>query len=177
MHMMSIFCLAVDAESLSSRFIVFNVLRLKVTMLVILLYVSKFGLDSLADFFNTGARVLTSAECTHCLLVWKSMQFRHIVWIRVMVIFQWLSFLIKRHYPYRWIALVSWLNYLNLVVIQWCFSTQHLVKQGIDLALNSSTLPHIHHATSHGFNCNMLVWLIKYSLLSENKKCCWKHIR
>ena len=41
MHIMSIFCLAADAVSSGSWFIVFNVLKSKAAMLTVLLYLRK----------------------------------------------------------------------------------------------------------------------------------------
>ena len=45
---------------------------------------------------------------------WSVMQFDRMVWIRYRIIFQWLSFLIKKCHCYIWVAIVSWLNYLIL---------------------------------------------------------------
>ena len=49
-----IFWLTADVVSSSRLFIFFNVLMLKVTMLTILLHLSKLGFSSAADFLNTG---------------------------------------------------------------------------------------------------------------------------
>ena len=67
---------------------------LNVGMLTMFLHLSNFGLglNNVADFFNTGARAPTSAECTPCLPTWRVMWFWYMVWIRVTVIFYWLFF-------------------------------------------------------------------------------------
>ena len=70
--------------------------------------------------------------------------------MRVMVIFRWLYFyLINRRHPYKWIAVVSWLNYLILAVDPCGSSAQHQVKSAVD----SSALLHIHNAASHLLVC------------------------
>ena len=56
------------------------------------LHLSNFCLSSVANFFNTGARVPTSTECVLFLPVWWVMQFGQMVWVWVMVIFWWLYF-------------------------------------------------------------------------------------
>ena len=107
-------------------------------------------LSSVADFSNTGVRAPTSAECAPFLPMQRAMQFGHMVWVRVMIIFRWLYFyFINRRHPYRWVAVVSWLNYLILGVDLWGSSAQYRVKRAIDLMLGSSTLLHIHHSASH----------------------------
>ena len=52
--------------------------------------------------------------------------------------------------PYRWVAIVSWLNYLILAFYLWGSSAKHLVKFDVEQTFNSSALLHIHHAASHG---------------------------
>ena len=64
---MSILCSTVNTVSSGSWFIVFKVLTLKVTMLKMILHLSKFGLDSVADFSIVEARVLALAGCLLCL--------------------------------------------------------------------------------------------------------------
>ena len=84
-----------------------------------LLHLSNFCLclSSVADFSNTGARALTSAECPCILPTWRAMWFGYMVWARVMVIFWWSYFnLINRYHPKRWVAVVPWLNYLTPAV-------------------------------------------------------------
>ena len=48
-------------------------------MWTVFLHLSNFGygLSSEADFSNTGANVLTSAECAPCIPVQKTMQFEY----------------------------------------------------------------------------------------------------
>ena len=50
-------------------------LMLNVAMLKMLVHLSKFGLGYVADFSNTGARVVTLVEHTPCSPVQKVMQF------------------------------------------------------------------------------------------------------
>ena len=69
-----------------------------------------------------------------------------------MVIFRWLNFyLINRHLPYKWVAVVSWLNYLTLAVDLWGSSDKHQAKRTVNPTLVSSVLLHIHQAAFHGF--------------------------
>ena len=56
------FCKAADAVSSGNCFIVFNVLTLKVAGLTMFFQLCKFGLESVANFSNTGARTLTSSD-------------------------------------------------------------------------------------------------------------------
>ena len=56
-----------------------------------------------------------------------------------MVIFRWLYFyFINRGNSYRWVAAVSWLNYLILAVDLWSSSAQHSVKRAVDPDTESS---------------------------------------
>ena len=63
---MSILDLVVDAVNSGNWFIVFEVLTLNVTMLTMLLHLSKFCLGS-SNFPNTAARDPASAEYALCL--------------------------------------------------------------------------------------------------------------
>ena len=60
-------------------------------------------------------------------------------------------YLINRCSPYRWVVLVSWLNYVIPAVDLWGSTTQHQVQLAVDLILGSSTILHIQYAASHGF--------------------------
>ena len=142
---------------------------LDVSMLTMFLHLSKLSLDlgSVSDFLNTGTRPPTSKEHTSCLFAGRMMQWGCTVWIRFRVIFRWLFFIINRYHHYRWVAVLSWLNYLILAIDLWGSSTLSLVKLAVDLSLDLSALLYIYHATSHGLQCYMLVWLIKYSPPSE----------
>ena len=126
MYTMSIWCSNTDAVSLGSWPIPFKVLTLNVTTWTVFLHLSNFGLDlslSLSSVVgsNTGARAFPWAERALCFTAWRATRLEHMVWIRVRVIFRWLFFfyLINRRYPYRWVAIVSGLNYLTLAVDQW----------------------------------------------------------
>ena len=52
---MFVFCSAADAVSSGSMFIVLGVSMLNVTMLIVFLPLSSFGLGPVVAFFNTGA--------------------------------------------------------------------------------------------------------------------------
>ena len=83
------------------------------------------GLGSVADFSNTGARTLTSVECDSCLPAWRDIQFKLESWRSFLSCF---FYLINRHHPYRWVTVVTWLNYLILTVDLWGSSIKHLLK-------------------------------------------------
>ena len=57
--------------------------------------------------------------------------------------------------PYKWIAVVSWLNYFILAIDVWASSSQYRVKCAFHPTLDSSTLFHIYHAASCDF-CSYL---------------------
>ena len=137
-------CSAADDVNSGNQFPLFKVLMLNVAMGTVFLHLSNFGLGlslgSVADILNTGARAPTSAECTPCLPAQKGKWFGHTAWIWVMVILHWLFFLINRCHLYRWVAIVSWLNYLILAIDLKGSSTQHLVTLAFVPALNSSTM-------------------------------------
>ena len=119
----------------------------KYTHIIIIIFMSCccYGL-------NTADRTPTSAKRTPSLLARTMMRFGHTVWMRITVIFRWLYFyFINRHHLYRWVAVVSWLNYVILAVNLWSFSVHYQMKLAIDPTLGSSALLHIHHAASHGF--------------------------
>ena len=144
-HTMSMSWSIVDVVSSSCWPILFKVLILNVAICFVLLYLSNFHfyLSFVADHLNTGARAPTSAERTPFLPMWRAMQFEHVIWVRVMVIFQWLYFnLINRCHP------------KTELFDPGCWlvgsSTQHLGKWAVDLLLGLSTLLNIHHAASHG---------------------------
>ena len=83
---------------------------------VLLLSNFVFDLSSGTDFSNTESSNPISTECTHCWPAWRAMWFRHLV---IMEIFLRLHFfLTNRRHPYRWVAVVSWLNYLILIIHQ-----------------------------------------------------------
>ena len=153
--MISVLCFAADALSPGNWFTLFKVLTLNAGMWTIFLHQSNFclSLSSIADFSNTWVRALTSVEHAPCLPMQRVMQFGHMVWIRVLVIFCWLflCFFINRHHSYRLVAVVSWLNYLILAIDLWSSFAQHLVKVTGDPTLNSSTLLNIRDTPFHGF--------------------------
>ena len=68
MHTMSMLCSTADVVNSSSWPILFKVLTLSVAICTVRLHLSNFlHLSCVADFFNTGARTPTLAECTSCL--------------------------------------------------------------------------------------------------------------
>ena len=73
------------------------------------------ALSSVADFLNSMARVLTSAERASYLPERKAICLEHTVWIKVTVIFRWLFCLINRRYPKRLEAVIFLLNNLFLI--------------------------------------------------------------
>ena len=76
------------------------------------------------------------------------------IWVKVMVIFRQPYFnFICSHHPWRWVAVVSWRNYVILAIDQWSSLVQHLVQHIVDPMLGSSTKLHIQHAASHDFKC------------------------
>ena len=90
---------------------------LKVAMLTLILHLSKLGLSFVTDFFfNSGARTPITTDCLPCLPVWWAMWFE-----LVMLFFWWLlpTTTINICHPWRWIAVVTWLNYLNLTIDRW----------------------------------------------------------
>ena len=135
MHTMSIIWSAADAVSSCNWPILFKILLLNVAMWTVSLRLCNFGLNlsfgCLANYLNIRARSLNSIE--------SAKWFGHMVWIWVMVIFRLLFFyLITWHHSYRWVAVISWLNYLSLVVYLWSSSTKHHERLVVDLTLNSS---------------------------------------
>ena len=63
----------------------------------------------------------------------------------------WLFFfLISRHHPDKWVAAVSWLNFLILAVDLWNSSTQYLMKFAFYLNLDVSS-SYTYYSVSHGF--------------------------
>ena len=117
-HNMSILCPGEDVVSSGSWLILFKVLTSSVTSSTLILHLSYFSLrlslSSVADFSNIGARSTTPAERVSCLSAWKMMRFGEMVWVRI----SWWHYfyLNNRRHPYRWVNVVSWLNYLILVV-------------------------------------------------------------
>ena len=45
--------------------------------------------DSVDDFSSIGTKAPTSAKSDSCLSAWRAMQFKLMIWMRVMVIFRW----------------------------------------------------------------------------------------
>ena len=80
-----------------SWFIVFNVLMSKVAMLKVTLALNKYTLKNQqcfdTNFLNTVVRAPIPADCPPSRPAWRAILFGHLVWIWVMVIFQWLFFL------------------------------------------------------------------------------------
>ena len=127
-HIMSTLWSITEAVNSGSWPILFKVLTLNVGIYIVLLHLSNFCfcLCSVANFSNNGARALTSAGCTSFLPARRAMLFGHVVWVRVMVIFRWLCFiLIHRRYSKRWVTVVLRLNYLILPVVPWGLFAQH----------------------------------------------------
>ena len=76
MHIMSILCSTADAVSSVSCPILFKVLTLNVSICIVYLHFSSFCyLSSVADFSNTEARALTSAERASFLPARREMRF------------------------------------------------------------------------------------------------------
>ena len=91
MHIMSILCSTADAVSSGSWPILFKVLTLNVAICIVCLQFSSFCcLSSVGDFSNTEARAPTSAGHAPFLPEWRVMRFMYVVWVWVMVIYQWL---------------------------------------------------------------------------------------
>ena len=107
----------------------------------------KFGMNSVANFLNIGARAPILAEYASCWPAWREIQFGHLVWIWVMVIIHWLFFLLTKHLSYRRVAVVSWINYLILVVDLRGSSIQYQVNHAIDPLSDSS--PKLHPMVSN----------------------------
>ena len=124
------------------------------------LHLRNFSFDSVADFWNTGVRASTSAEHAPCLQVCKTKWFARMVWNWLMEIFWWLFFsFIKWRHSSRWVATVSWLNYLI------CELPSPRIR--LNILLTCFWIP-IHHTASHGSKRYMFVWLVSYSILSED---------
>ena len=124
-HTISILSSITDAISSGSWLILFKILTLNVAICIMHLNLSNFGFCSVADFLITGR--------THpALPARKVMQFDHVVWVWVLVIFRWLCFiLINRRHSNRWVTAVPRLNYLTLAVDSWDSSAQDLVRRGM----------------------------------------------
>ena len=75
------------------------------------------------------------------------------------VIFRW-HFFISRCYPYRWVAVVSWLNNMITAVDLWGSTVKRLMMRAVDPPLELSTLLHIHTAATHGFCGYALLWFV-----------------
>ena len=104
--------------------ILFKVLMLNVAFCIMILHLSSFCFSQsfVADVSKTGTRAPTSAKRAPFLPAWRAMQFEHVVWVRVMVIFRLLWFnLINRRNPKRWVAIVPRRNYLILAIDLWRF--------------------------------------------------------
>ena len=117
MHTTTILCSAADAVRSANCLILFKFVTFTVDMQTMLLHLSNFGLSldlrSVADFSNTGAR----AKCGpffNAREVWCSLELQ--LKSRGIEIFCELFFSINIRYPYRWVQVVSWLNYLILTV-------------------------------------------------------------
>ena len=76
--------------------------------------------------------------------------------------------LINRRHRYRWVTVVSWLNYLILAVDQWVSFTQQLVNRAVGPTLDLSALLHIHHAASYGFCWYKFVYIFSRVLRLSN---------
>ena len=70
-----------------------------------------------------------------------------------MVIFRWSFFFINWRHPYRWVAVVFWLNKMILAVDLWDSSAQHQVKRAVDPLLNSPIFLHIHQLCVNSESC------------------------
>ena len=116
-HIMSMLWSIANAVSHGSCPILFKVLTSNVTICIVRLHFSNFCLSSVTDFSNAGARTPSSAGRTHFLPARRAMRFGQVVWVWVMVIFQWLFLFssIKSH-SYRWAAVVPRSIYLILAV-------------------------------------------------------------
>ena len=74
--------------------ILFKVLASNVDICIVLLSNFCVCWNSIAEISNTGARVPISARGAPFLPARKSMQFWHVVWVWIMVIFRWLCFIV-----------------------------------------------------------------------------------
>ena len=100
---MSILCSATDAVICP---ILFKVLTLSIAICTVHLHLSNFCLSSGADFSNSGARILTSAEHTPCLPAQRANQFGYMVSVSYGNLLMAVFHLINRHHPYRWLNYV-----------------------------------------------------------------------
>ena len=118
MHIMSMLWSMADAVSSGSCPILFKVLTLNVAIRIVYLHFSNFCfLNSVAYLMNTEATTLISSGLTPFLTTRTTMRFGHVVWLWVMVIFQWLFFFfIYRSHPYRWAAVVPRSNYRHSIL-------------------------------------------------------------
>ena len=92
MHIMSILCSTADAVSSGSWPILSKVLTLNVAICIVCLHFSSFLLFELCSWFfkHWGQGSNLSRMCPPFLLAWRVMWFMYVVWVWVMVIFQWL---------------------------------------------------------------------------------------
>ena len=112
----SVLCSTVDAVSSGFWTILFKLLTLNVTICIVLLYLSKcFVLEFCSwDSDYLGRSSNLSRMCPFFTRA-KSMHFRHIFWVRVIVIFQWPIFnLTNRRYSVWWVVVVSRVDNLIL---------------------------------------------------------------
>ena len=90
MQIISFLCSLADAVSSGIWRILFRVLTLNFAICIVCLHFSNFSLSYVVDFSNTEARAPTSAGRAPFLPAWRAMRFMYMVWVCVMVIFQWL---------------------------------------------------------------------------------------
>ena len=84
-----------DTVSSGSWSILFNVLTLNVATSIVCLDFSNFCyLSSVGDFSNSEIRAPTSAGRASFLAAQRALRFMYVVWVRVMVIFRWLFFIL-----------------------------------------------------------------------------------
>ena len=94
MHIMSILWSITEAVCSGSWPILLKVLTLNVTICIVRLHFSNFcfSFSTVAEFSNTWSRAPTSAGRTPFLPAGSVIRSGQVVWVWVMVIFQWLCF-------------------------------------------------------------------------------------
>ena len=86
-------------------------------------------------------------------------------------------FLIIKGHSHRWVAVVSWLNYLILAIDLWGSSTQYQVKCTVELLLHLSTLLHMRSVwkqTGLGVLCEL--WVRNKQIVLSSNMISWKYI-
>ena len=96
----------------------FKVLMLNVVICILLLHFSNFyfSLSFVADFFNTGSRVPTSAGC---IIFFTCTKGNAVWWCGLCMSHSYLSISVFYSHLNRWASVVPWSNYLILAIVLW----------------------------------------------------------